>query len=146
MICESAIGNFSKFELLPNLAIRLLAINDQEIGSEAQSTVVSWLKALEAGEVVNLKVSRMNTVPAEESKKLVESSYEIQIGKNGLGLHLKSTKNSQNGLFIESIVKNGAAEQVKFRYRGIVTCFKNRKSQKPGDRQSCQNQASFDFE
>ena len=89
-----------------------MAINDREIGSEAQSTVVSWLKALEAGEVVNLKVSRMNTVATEESKNLVESSYEIQIGKNGLGLHLKSTKNSQHGLFIESIVKNGAAEQV----------------------------------
>ena len=89
-----------------------MALNDREIGCESQATVVSWLKQIQPGDVVNLKVSRVNTV--NEPSDLIEHHFDINIGSySGLGLQLKSPKNSQHeGLFIESIVKNGAAEQV----------------------------------
>ena len=95
------------------IGYRLLALNDREVGAETQATVVSWLKAIQPGDLVTLKVSRVKTVPKAPS--LTEHHFDIQIGAGaGLGLQLKSPQSNQHheGLFIESIVKGGAAEQV----------------------------------
>ena len=100
-----------------------MALNDREVGAETQATVVTWLKAIQPGDIVELKVSRVNTVATPQSAlSLIEHHFEIQIGAGaGLGLQLKSPKSNQHheGLFIESIVKNGAAEQVRIKLMGI---------------------------